>query len=213
MVFVVVFSVIIIIFIIYIFFENKNRDVSFVVSNVDNKKYLVQNFKDKQDSCWTHSDQAPKSTRFECLQGLVSLTNNKNSSIVLYEGSHKLYADYFKGNNSGKNWQMKKVLNVSAGDLVLWDSRTFHQNQFGFPNCEERLVQYVCYFPRNHPQNTPEVQLKRLQYFEEYRTTSHWPCPIRPNSLQPSGSSMLIDYDSLTAPDLEDLKNDIIKLV
>ena len=50
MVFVVVFSVIIIIFIIYIFFENKNRDVSFVVSNVDNKKYLVQNFKDKQDA-------------------------------------------------------------------------------------------------------------------------------------------------------------------
>ena len=196
-----------------------------LIVSYDACSWFNENFKDKQDSCWTHSDQAPKSTRFECLQGLVSLTNNKNSSIVLYEGSHKLYADYFKGNNSGKNWQMidpqflesikhtKKVLEVSAGDLVLWDSRTFHQNQFGFPNCEERLVQYVCYFPRNHPQNTPEVQLKRLQYFEEYRTTSHWPCPIRPNSLQPSGSSMLIDYDSLTAPDLEDLKNDIIKLV
>ena len=50
MVFVIVFTVIIIIFIIYIFFENKNRDVSFVVSDVDNKKYLVQNFKDKQEA-------------------------------------------------------------------------------------------------------------------------------------------------------------------
>ena len=37
--------------------------------------------------------------------------------------------------------QIKKVvLNIPAGSLVLWDSRTFHQNQYGKPNSEERIV-------------------------------------------------------------------------
>lgn len=196
-----------------------------LIVSYDACSWFNECFKDNKDSCWTHSDQAPKSSGFQCLQGYVSLTDNINSSLVVYEGSHKVYSEYFKGNNSGNNWQMiepdflesiketKKVLKVSAGDLVLWDSRTFHQNQYGYPNCEERLVQYVCYFPRNHIKNTSEVQQQRLQYFQEYRTTSHWPCPIRPNSLQPCKSKISIDYNILPKPKLDYLMNDIIKLI
>ena len=50
MIFAIVFSVIIVFFIIFIYFENKNRDVSYVKSNYDNKKYLVQNYNDKQNA-------------------------------------------------------------------------------------------------------------------------------------------------------------------
>ena len=50
MIFAIVFSVIIFFFIIFIYFENKNRDVSYVKSNYDNKKYLVQNYNDKQEA-------------------------------------------------------------------------------------------------------------------------------------------------------------------
>ena len=50
MIFAIVFSLIIVFFIIFIYFENKNRDVSYVKSNYDNKKYLVQNYDDKQDA-------------------------------------------------------------------------------------------------------------------------------------------------------------------
>lgn len=196
-----------------------------LIVSYDGCGWFNERFKNKRDICWTHSDQAPKLTEFECLQGYVSLTDNENSSLVVYEGSHKVHADYFKGNNSGQNWQMidpqflesiqdtKKVLKVSAGDLVLWDSRTFHQNQYGHPNCEDRLVQYVCYFPREHPKNTHEVQQNRIRYFQEYRTTSHWPCPIRANSLQPSRKENKIDYTSLPEPELREFIPDIIKLI
>ena len=47
----------------------------------------------------------------------------------------------------------RKALKVKAGSLVLWDSRCFHQNQYGnFKSFkpEERIVQYICYLPKNH---------------------------------------------------------------
>ena len=99
-----------------------------------------------------------------------------------------LHEQYFKDRNieSDNNWQilekeyvdsishLKKVLEVPAGALVLWDSRTFHQNQYGKPESEERIVQYVCYFSKDHNKNTLYNQNKRRKYFNERRTTSHW---------------------------------------
>ena len=112
--------------------------------------------------------------------------------------------------------EYKRVLEIPAGALVLWDSRTFHQNRFGKPNSEERLVQYVCYLPRNHKKNTKSNQKKREKYFEERRTTSHWPCSVKVNSKQPityGNKDRLIDYDLLIAPKLDDLMDDIRKIL
>ena len=48
--FVSFFICILLITIIYIHFENKVKDVEYVKSNIDNKEYLVQNNKDKQEA-------------------------------------------------------------------------------------------------------------------------------------------------------------------
>ena len=48
--FLIFFVVAIIIFIIFIYFDNRNREVSYVVSNFDNRKYLVHNGNDKHDA-------------------------------------------------------------------------------------------------------------------------------------------------------------------
>ena len=174
----------------------------------------------KKDKCWTHTDQAPNSKGLECYQSFVSLTNNCERTLVIHESSHNLHEKYFSDKNieSSKNWQLidpkyletisasKKVLRVNAGDLVLWDSRTFHQNQYGAPNSEERIVQYLCYLPKSHPKNTPSHQKKRTKYFLEKRTTSHWPCPVSVNGLQPrtfGDDSKLINYESLVKPNLD----------
>ncbi len=83
----------------------------------------------------------------------MSLTENKERTIVVYEGSHKMHEEYMRRNELShkKNWQKidegflkkieekKRVLHVKAGELVLWDSRTFHQNQYGRGG-EERIV-------------------------------------------------------------------------
>lgn len=200
-----------------------------LIVSYDGCCYIPKNF-DKKDKCWTHSDQAPNSEGFQCVQGFVSLTNNKERTFVVYEGSHKIHHTYFKqkGIQNSKNWNLidettieemsdkKRVLNVPAGSLVIWDSRSFHQNQYGQPNSEERVVQYVCFLPKNHSKNTKNIKNKRIKYYQDRRTTSHWPCPIRVNPLQPrtyGDDSKKIDYSLLTPPNLEDLEDEIEKLL
>ena len=190
----------------------------------------IEKSNNKKDNCWTHTDQAPNCKKFECYQGFISLTDNKERTLVVYEGSHLLHKRYFEdsNDNSSKNWNLiseeylntledkKKVLNVKAGSLVLWDSRTFHQNQYGKSNSEERLVQYVCYLPKSHPKNTKSMQDKRKNYFINRRTTSHWPCPIRVNSLQPQtygDNNKKIDYSQIPYTNLDDIENNILKII
>ena len=201
-----------------------------LIVSFDGCCYISKN-SNKKDTCWTHTDQAPNTKGFQCYQGLVSLTDNKERTLVVYEGTHKMHESYFrdKGIVSDNNWQLidkndvsslascKKVLHIPAGALVLWDSRLFHQNQYGTPLSEERMVQYVCYFPKKHPKNTDAMKHKRLKYFQERRTTTHWPCPIHVVPLQPNtygDKNKLIDYTQLPLQSLQNLDHkEIMKLI
>ena len=204
-----------------------------VVVSFDGGCYIPADCK-KKDNTWTHTDQAPTKKGLKCIQGFVALTNNCERTLVVYEGSHKLHEEYAKEYNltSTKDWLLiehnyldkisdkKKILNIKAGSLVLWDSRTFHQNQYGNGNNysnnnkEERIVQYVSYLPRS---NLPKKMLeKRQKYFAEKRTTSHWAYPVKVNGLQPQNygdKTLNINYSELAAPQLEDLLEEIVKLV
>lgn len=185
----------------------------------------ISNKNKNETTFWTHTDQAPNLKGFHCYQGFVSLTENKERTLVVYEGTHLLHEQYFKDRNieSDNHWQilekdyidslshLKKVLHVPAGSLVLWDSRTFHQNQYGAPESEERMVQYVCYFPRNHIKNTTYTQRKRRHYFHEKITTSHWPAPVNVVPLQPNYFE--IDYEILDPVNLNDLMGEIETLI
>ena len=60
------------------------------------------------------------------------------------------------------------------------------------------------------------MKRKRLKYFNNQRTTSHWPCPIYVNGLQPQtfgDKSLLIDYSKLEKYDFSDLNDEITKLL
>ena len=200
-----------------------------LVVSFDGSCYMPKETK-TVDNCWTHTDQGFKKDGLHCYQGFVSLTDNQERSLVVYEGSHKLHSGYFKEMNItvNKDWNIidqvylskikdtKRILSVPAGSLVLWDSRTFHQNQYGKPESEDRLVQYVSYLPKDHKKNTKAMQAKRRKYFNERRTTSHWACPIKVNSLQPrtyGDEALRIDYSKLPPIDLDDIIEDINKLL
>ena len=199
-----------------------------LISSFDGCCYIDKNCK-KKDKCWTHTDQSSK-YEGNCYQGFVSLTDNKERTLVVYEGSHLYHKDYFKEKNidTNKNWNLidietlkkmeskKRILEVPAGSLVLWDSRCFHQNQYGKEGSEERLVQYVCYFPSKHKSNSKKMIEKREKYFRELRTTSHWPCPIKVNGMQPrsyGNSKLTIDYSNLKLPYLDDMMYKIYELL
>ena len=204
-----------------------------LITSFDGSCYMPKDVKIK-DKNWTHTDQkSPRDEcdKIKCIQGFVSLTDNKERTFVCYEGSNKLHRHYFESNNivTSSNWHLiqpdyldtikdkKRILNVKKGSLVLWDSRTFHQNTYGpIEGNEERLVQYVCMLPKNHKENTEKNREKRLTYFKEKRTTSHWPCPVRVNGKQPNtwgDDTKKIDYDQLPKIDLEDMMDDIQKLL
>jgi len=203
-------------------------DTDELIVSFDGSCYIPKEC-NKKDSIWTHTDQASNNSNLMCYQGFVSLTDNKERTLTVYKGSHLLHLDYFKDKEkNNKNWNLiehsylekiketKQVLNVPGGSLVIWDSRTFHQNQYSVANCEERLVQYICYLPKNNKKNTKAQQTKRLKYFNELRTTSHWPCPIKVNSLQPQtygDSTKLINYSELPKPNLEKYLEEIKKLI
>ncbi len=195
-----------------------------LTTGFDGSCWIPSDFSGK-DKIWTHTDQAPDTKGLACVQGFVALTSNIERTIVVYEGSHLLHESYMKEKNitGKKNWQlieheylariadMKRVLNVSAGSLVMWDSRTFHQNQYGQPG-EERIVQYVCFLPKAHKSNSKSQQQKRIKYYEERRTTSHWPYPLNVNGLQPrtyGDPALLIDYTQLHSPDLSEFDSKI----
>ena len=199
-------------------------DTSELTTGFDGSCWIPSDFSAK-DKIWTHTDQAPDTIGLACVQGFVALTSNEERTLVVYEGSHLLHESYMREKNlTGiKNWQLiehdylariadrKRVLKVSAGSLVLWDSRTFHQNQYGKAG-EERIVQYVCFLPKAHKSNSKSQQAKRVKYFEERRTTSHWPYPLNVNGKQPRNygdKELIIDYAQLTPPDLTDLETSI----
>ena len=175
----------------------------------------------RRNSNWLHVDQPPNDPAHRCVQALVSFTDNK--SFLVAQKSHLLFEKYMASHelSHGKAWQKVPELydqaiqvKVKAGDMILWDSRTAHQNLYTH---EPRLAQYVCMLPRSRA--SPLQLKKRRKYFEEKRTTSHWPTPIRVNSLQPQvygNASKLIDYSKLIRTDqalLQVLENEINKLI
>ena len=199
-----------------------------LVVSFDGCCYIPRNFK-RKDKSWAHTDQAPNQIGKHCIQGFVSLTANKNTSFVVYTKSHLLHEPYFKERNEShsRKWNLidqaymerikktRQVVQTNPGDLVLWDSRTFHENQYGNVS-EERLVQYVCYLPKNDVNNTESQSEKRRHYFYTKRTTSHWPYPISVNQLQPQvygKTEKLIDYTKLVNSDLTNYTDEILNLI
>lgn len=183
---------------------------------------------------WTHSDQSQTKIGRHCLQSFISLTDNCERTLIVYRGSHKLHREYFKEYEieNLSDWNIikeeyierledtKEYLEIKKGSLVIWDSRTFHQNTCGMPSCcEERLVQYLCYLPKEHELNDDEMQKKRRRYFNTRRTTNHWPYPMNAVPRQPNtynyyfNDIIEIDYNKLPVPILDDLMEKIEDLL
>lgn len=191
---------------------------------------------DEEPSYWIHTDQSSRKKGIRCYQSFLSLTTNSERTLVLFEGTHKYHEHYFNTMNidNPSDWNIidesylesyhankLKILDVSAGDLVIWDSRLFHQNTCGTPTCtEERLVQYLCYLPKNTTGNDEIQQDRRSKYFNQLCTTNHWPYPMAPISEQPKtynyynpNNEISIDYNNIPKPELNDLLPEIKKLL
>lgn len=157
---------------------------------------------------WMHTDQGHGKPGFESVQGLVNVydVHEGDATLCVWEGSHRLHGEFFamKGAmgrpaTSSEDWYKvdgrseeereffasrgcrKLCVLADAGDLVLWDSRTFHQGlqpSRGRAQPNTRLVAYVCYTPRCRA--SAQDLRRKERYFLEGRTTTH--CPHRPKA-------------------------------
>ncbi|BGP13350.1 hypothetical protein JCM10213v2_001269 [Rhodosporidiobolus nylandii] len=119
---------------------------------------------------WKHIDLSPWREGFFVAQGLVNLNDNgpKDGGLLVMKGSSKLMKEYFdevgrpplpqEGKIDWHTFQEEEMkwffargcewlkVCADAGDLVLWDSSTIHQNCMPTGD-RDRVVTYVCMGP------------------------------------------------------------------
>lgn len=151
----------------------------------------------KTRSGWFHVDQGQKLHGLHAIQGLVTLTdaNRFTGGFCCIPGSHHLHESLLvatKGQGD-RNFVIvpptfaaltqKQILPVcSAGDLVLWDSRTIHCNTPSLVTPDTtahpqdkllRAVGYVCMTPAKWADE--KVIRNRTRIYERGLGTTHWP--------------------------------------
>jgi ectoine hydroxylase-related dioxygenase (phytanoyl-CoA dioxygenase family) len=146
---------------------------------------------------WFHTDQSFKLKGKHCIQGIVTLYDVKDgdASLAILEGSHKYHRKFgkkFNKLNNKSDWYKlntndeyqfyfdndceMKIVKASRGSIILWDSRTIHQGIGPQKNRDRerfRMVVYVCMTPRINATQT--AINKKINAFNELRTTNHWP--------------------------------------
>jgi len=146
-----------------------------------------------------HCDQSFLHNEFKCVQSWIGAndTNNGDATLCILEGSHN-YHHNFKENfnsltdnelknnwfiltNEHINWYIEEkncplqYIKCQKGSLVLWDSRLIHCGSEPMKNRTEpnmRIVSYLSYLPKC--MSTRRNNDKRLDAYNELRTTAHW---------------------------------------
>ena len=105
-----------------------------LVTSFDGCCYYPSNY-ENSPTYWTHSDQSSLKKGLNCYQSFLSLTNNCERTLIIYEATHKCHQSYFKtmGIEEPRDWNIidenylinnhmekQRFLNVKAGDLVIW---------------------------------------------------------------------------------------------
>ena len=149
-----------------------------------------------RNNTWYHSDQCFKRNNLECIQSWVTGLDveDGDATLAFYEGSHKYHkecaeklnieskVDWYKLNKDEERFYIdkgceKKKIKCPKGSIVLWDSRTIHcgvEAKKKRKSEKFRSIIYVCYQPRQLA--TAAYLKKKQKAFNEFRTTSHWPC-------------------------------------
>eukprot|EP00931_Biecheleriopsis_adriatica_P060607 TRINITY_DN36407_c0_g1_i1.p1 TRINITY_DN36407_c0_g1~~TRINITY_DN36407_c0_g1_i1.p1 ORF type:complete len:357 (+),score=68.87 TRINITY_DN36407_c0_g1_i1:143-1213(+) len=138
---------------------------------------------------WFHVDQGVPGK--QCIQGLLSMydQNAHTGGLTVIPGTHHRFEEHTRPEPFQDYIEVERghslhrgpyrLVDMRAGDFVLWDSRTVHCNS---PAIETpvapgdrllRAVVYVCMTPRCLA--TAETLEMRIKSYDSSMTTSHWP--------------------------------------
>jgi hypothetical protein len=176
----------------------------------------------------------------KCVQGLVTFNpiGPGEVALVVYQNSHKHHARFFtervehdadrnktslkkdfcKLTEQDRAWYLAQPgveevrVHAPEGSLILWDSRTVHHALPPLDNTQrsmmDRYVLYSCMVPRAWAK--PSAIAKRIQHFENGRSTPHWPhdglsFPSKPRVYSKEDRETMIDpaFDPKTRQPLD----------
>lgn len=175
---------------------------------------------------WYHTDQSFMNNEFKCIQSFITGLdiNEYDATLSFMEGSNKYHnefkdkynvidkSDWYKLTKEEEKFYYDKECSIKnikcpKGSLVFWDSRTIHcgieaDKRRTFPNI--RAVIYLCYMPRSL---CDQKNIKKKQKaFNEFRTTTHYPCKIKLFPKQPRTYGGIIPtITHIKSPILSDL--------
>ncbi|KAI5475009.1 hypothetical protein MNV49_002101 [Pseudohyphozyma bogoriensis] len=168
-----------------------------LVSSMDSGAIMLPgNMPGPEDKHWPHIDLSPSRKGFFCAQSIVNLNDNgpNDGGLLVMKGSSRLMKEFFDVHGrppvhpTGKiDWHMFteeekewffargcewiKVC-AEAGDLILWDSATIHQNTPP-TGTNDRIVTYVCMGPA-HLVSEEDMEVRK-SVMEKKTGTSHAP--------------------------------------
>jgi hypothetical protein len=207
-----------------------------LVCSFDSLIYLQPGNDYKTGYC-THTNQHVLYDGWQCYQSQINFFKNDTTCLCVYKNSHKYHKELKNKCPTGVNLKEnfvyippaflaklvrdgrieKVVVQVEPGDFVIWDSRTFHQGEYG--NNEERLVMNIAYLPIVHPNQKSydeKMAMKKWNYYKTNRQTSHLPYPVHVNPLQEGtfgNDKLKVDYKLINRDDLTDMEDQIKKLI
>lgn len=179
---------------------------------------------------WFHMDQSLHRSNFECVQGLVSGydVNEGDATLSILEGSHIYHQELAKKYNldtiqtndfyrlSENDLQFYKSkgcerynVKMTAGSLVLWDSRLIHCNMKSLKNRSKinfRLVVYICQTPKYLA--TDDIIQMRIKRFQNLYMSSH--CAHRPKFFPKYPNYLNFSIDKFPIPKLTNLGRSLV---
>lgn len=182
-----------------------------------------QDMKERKKAFWAHTDQGSHKVGRHCIQGLMTLeeAGPHDGGLVVWPGTNKIHQEYFKEKKittdgdwykyprsyiailEREGYERTKVI-APAGSLILWDSRTIHQNEQ--PHKEQKVPRfryaiYLCMTPASMA-TEHDIARKRAAFYQK-KMTNHWPHQANPVILR---NIDLSNYKvSMELPELTDV--------
>lgn len=137
---------------------------------------------------WLHTDQSSKKQGRHCIQGVLNLTEitDSHGTLQVLDRGHKKHAEVMNAVKKADDFhvfdkeQLEKLgtstdlvrVTGGKGSLMLWDSRTPHQNVPALDPSLPRFAIYVSMQPAHAIK--PDALKRKRQAYEDYRMTTHW---------------------------------------
>ena len=182
---------------------------------------------------WLHRDQSPLVNERMCVQGALQLYDNlseEDGGFIVWPKSHlidwttrdprakRIETHWYRVGRVMTPLEKEKcvILRVPKGTLILWDSRTIHENiQPTIFSRNPRAALLICMMPREYASHT--TLSKRYECFITKKTTTHLPNSITicPNTLSRYSNNKVnpenIVISSKSLPD--NILSDVLNLV